>query len=157
MLSSVLSAKTCAECRNCCIFEEKSAWELPSFSIGAAARLADHPDYTLTEENGRYRISLPYDDTHTAKPCPFLDDNTGCTLPPEEKPFACSIWPVRVMRDPESGEPRLALYQGCTGIPADEHPELDALLANGLRDRIFAECAADPTLILPYHPNYRFL
>lgn len=157
MLKSILSAQTCAECRNCCVFEEKSAWELPVFPVGAAARLIDHPDYPITEENGRYRITLPYDNTHIAQPCPFLDEHTGCTLPPEEKPFACSIWPVRVMRDPESGAPRLALYQGCSGISAEQHPELDQLLADGLRDRILAEAAADPSLILPYHPNYRFL
>ena len=32
MLSSILSGSTCAKCRNCCIFEEQSAWELPTFS-----------------------------------------------------------------------------------------------------------------------------
>ena len=44
MLSSILSGSTYAKCRNCCIFEEQSAWELPTFSVGAAARLADHPE-----------------------------------------------------------------------------------------------------------------
>ena len=157
MLSSILSAQTCEECKNCCVFEENSAWELPTFSIAAAARLVDHPDYIITKENDRYRITLPYDSNHAAQPCPFLNPQTGCTLPPDDKPFACSIWPIRVMRDPDSGIPRLALYQGCSGVPAQQHPALDALLADGLRDRIFAEAQADPSLILPYHPNYRFL
>lgn len=157
MLSPILSGETCAKCRNCCIFEEQSAWELPNFSVGAAARLADHPDYPMTEDHGRYRITLPYDDTHAAQPCPFLAPDSGCTLPPTEKPFACSLWPVRVMRDPDTDAPRLALYQGCPGVPADGHAALDSLLDSGLRARIFAEAEADPTLILPYHPNYRFL
>ena len=156
MLRQILSAETCAKCRNCCIFEAQSAWELPAFSVGAAARLADHPDYPMSEENGRYRITLPYDKTGAAQPCPFLDPDSGCTLPAADKPFACAIWPVRVMRDAD-GTPRLALYQGCLGIPADDHVALDTLLENGLRDRIFEEAAADPSLILPYHPNYRFL
>ena len=156
MLSSILSSETCAKCRNCCIFEEQSAWELPTFSVGAAARLADHPDYPMTEENGRYRITLSYDDTHSAQPCPFLNPSSGCTLPPQEKPFACSVWPVRIMRD-TAGALRLVLYQGCPGVPADSHADLDALLDSGLRERIFAEAQADPSLILPYHPNYQFL
>lgn len=156
MLSPILTAASCAACKNCCVFEEQSAWELPAFSVGAAARLADHPDYPMTEENGRYRITLPYDDTHAAQPCPFLDPDSGCTLPKDEKPFACSIWPLRLMRDAD-GAVRLALYKGCPGIPADRHAALDALLENGLRERIFAEAEADPSLILPYHPNYVFL
>ncbi len=156
MLSDILSSETCAKCKNCCVFEEQSAWELPAFSVGAAARLADHPDYPMIEDNGRYRITLPYDETHTAKPCPFLDPDSGCTLPASEKPFACSIWPVRVMRDTD-GMPHLALYQGCPGVPASKHDALNRLLDNGLRDRIMAEAKADPSLILPFHPNYQFL
>lgn len=157
MLSAILSAKTCADCKNCCVFEETSAWELPTFSADSAARLANRPEYTVRQEHDRFRITLPYDETHSAQPCPFLNPQTGCTLPPDEKPFACSIWPVRLMRDPDSGAPRLALYQGCSGVPAAQHPQLDQLLTDGLRDRIFAEAEKDASLILPYHPNYRFL
>ncbi len=156
MLSDILSPETCAKCRNCCIFEKQSAWELPTFSVGAAARLADHPDYPMREENGRYRITLPYDETGAAQPCPFLDPDSGCTLSASEKPFACSIWPVRVMRDTD-GLLRLALYRGCPGIPAESHDALDKLLENGLRERIMEETKTDPSLILPYHPNYQFL
>lgn len=156
MLKTILSGETCAGCRNCCIFEEQSAWELPTFPPDAAARLSTRPEYQLTEENGRFRITLPYDNTHTAQPCPFLDPDSGCTLPAEEKPFACKLWPVRLMRDAD-GQPRLALYQGCPGVPAEAHEALDRLLEDGLRVRIFAEAERDPSLILPYHPNYQFL
>ena len=156
MLSSIFTGERCAQCRNCCIFEEQSAWELPTFSAAAAKRLKDRPEYQMEEENGRYRITLPYDETHTAQPCPFLDDAHGCTLPAEEKPFACSLWPVRVMPDPD-GKPALALYQGCPALPQEKLPDLYALLDSGLRTRIYAEAERDPSLILPYHPNYRYL
>lgn len=156
MLHTILSGETCAGCQNCCVFAEQSAWELPTFPAEAAARLKDNPAYRLTEENGRFRIALPYDDTHAAQPCPFLNPNAGCTLPETEKPFACKLWPVRLMRD-DDGQLRLALYQGCPGIPADAHEALDRLLEDGLRTRIFEEAARDPSLILPYHPNYKFL
>lgn len=156
MLHTILSGETCAKCRNCCVFEEQSAWELPTFPAEAAARLRGRAEYRLTEENGRFRIALPYDDTHTAQPCPFLNPDSGCTLPEDEKPFACKLWPVRLMRDAD-GQPRLSLYQGCVGVPADAHEALDRLLEGGLRARIFEEAERDPSLILPYHPNYQFL
>ena len=156
MLKTILSPETCAACRNCCIFEEQSAWELPSFAAASAERLADRPQYRTRQENGRIRVTLPYDDTHTAQPCPFLDPASGCTLPAEEKPFACSVWPLRLMKKPD-GTAALALYQGCPGVPDIGDPVWSSLLDGGLRERIFAEAERDPSLILPYHPNYRFL
>ena len=156
MLKTILSPETCAACRNCCIFEEQSAWELPSFAAASAERLADRPQYRTRQENGRIRVTLPYDDTHTAQPCPFLDPASGCTLPAEEKPFACSVWPLRLMKKPD-GTAALALYQGCPGVPDIGDPVWSSLLDGGLRARIFAEAERDPSLILPYHPNYRFL
>ena len=156
MLRSIFPEGICAKCRNCCIFEEQSAWELPTFSAAAVQRLAGRPEYAVKEENGRFRVTLPYDATHSAQPCPFLDPAHGCTLPPAEKPFACSLWPVRVMPDAD-GKPSLALYQGCPAMPEENLPALHALLDGGLRERIFAEVSRDPSLMLPYHPNYRYL
>lgn len=156
MLKTILSPETCAACRNCCIFEEQSAWELPSFAAASAERLAGRPQYRVRQENGRIRVTLPYDDTHTAQPCPFLDPASGCTLPAEEKPFACSVWPLRLMKKPD-GSAAIALYQGCPGVPDIGDPAWSRLLDGGLRERIFAEAERDPSLILPYHPNYRFL
>ena len=156
MLSSIFTAERCAQCQNCCIFEEKSAWELPTFSEAAVRRLADRPEYRLTPENNRYRITLPYDDTHAAQPCPFLDVHSGCTLPPEEKPFACSLWPVRLMPDAQ-GKPVPTVYQGCPALSEEKLDALRHLLDSGLRERIDAEAMQDPSLILPYHSNYRYL
>ena len=156
MLRSVLSPETCAACRNCCIFEEQSAWELPTFLPHSAQRLQDIDPTAVTEDGARIRIALSYDETHTAKPCPFLDPETGCVLPADEKPFACSIWPLRVMLRPD-GSPGIALYHGCPGLPDAQEAALCSLLENGLRARILSETAKDASLILPYHPNYRFL
>ena len=155
MLKSILSPETCAVCRNCCVFEEQSAWELPPFSQKSAMRLAERPEYRIHAENGRVRITLPYDETHAAQPCPFLDPASGCTLPADEKPFACSVWPIRLMCKP-GGSAVLALYQGCPGVPEITDPAWKELLDGGLRARIFEAAERDPSLILPYHPNYRF-
>lgn len=156
MLRSVLSPDTCADCRNCCIFEVQSAWELPTFSAEAVALLQDPEAYEINKEGARYRITLPYDGTGAAQRCPFLDPQSGCTLPASAKPFACSLWPVRLMRDAD-GRPAPAVYQGCPGMPDSAITALKALLRSGLLSRALAEAELDPSLILPYHPNYRFL
>lgn len=158
MLKSILSPETCAKCRNCCVFVRESAWELPTFSAAAAKRL---PPERLAPVGDRFRYTLEYgaeeDGTaNMAQPCPFLDVETGCTLPPEEKPFACSIWPLRVMESPDGGH-ILTLYQGCAGMPYTKLPALRKLLAEGLQARIESEVVRDPSLVLPYHPKYRCL
>ena len=153
MLKKLFDESTCAECKNCCIFEEGSAWELPTFSKAAAARLAEHPEYAPVQNGERVRLTLPYDASHAAQPCPFLDAHTGCTLPPEEKPFACSLWPVRVMRNAD-GSTVLTLYRGCPGLGAEQLLSLRHLLDSGLMQRIRDEVQSDPTLILPYHKSY---
>lgn len=155
MLKSLLSAKTCAACCNCCVFEPQSAWELPTFSAEAIDRLRQtHPTLAVTPimHSDRYRIDLPYDESGKAQPCPFLDAASGCTLPAEEKPFACSLWPIRVMKDDH--RQGLTLYRGCNGLPAERLNAIRALLDDGLRTKIQQAAQLDPTLILPYHPNY---
>lgn len=158
MLKEILSSCTCAVCKNCCVFLPQSAWELPTFCEASVRRLAEshpHLQITPTEDGRRYRIALPYDASGKAQPCPFLNAETGCTLPAEEKPFACSLWPVRVME--QAGTQLLTLYRGCDGLPEENAEQVKALLNDGLRERILAEAAADPTLILPYHENYLIL
>lgn len=156
MLKPLFSDEICAQCKNCCIFEKQSAWELPTFSAAAVTRLESKQKYIIAEDQGRFRITLPYDKTEKAQPCPFLNSETGCTLPPEEKPFACSIWPLRVMRHPDRTL-LLTLYPTCPAIPENKVPALRTLLTNGLRYRIFSEITADPSMILPYHSNYQIL
>ena len=47
--------------------------------------------------------------------CPFLDPQNGCILPAEEKPFECSIWPLRYMRMPD-GRTEVCLTPTCPVI-----------------------------------------
>ncbi len=156
MLRSILSPATCADCRNCCVFEEQSTWELPTFSAKTAQRMKNVCPDLKTKQVGENRVQVFLKPNAGTQPCPFLDPASGCTLPPEEKPFACSLWPVRVMRT-EDGNTVLTLYQGCNGMTDAQLPALYELLKNGLKARILAEIQKDETLILPYHPNYRIL
>ncbi len=156
MLKEILSADTCARCRNCCVFLPQSAWELPTFDAKSRSRLsaADY-DITPTADGKRFHITLRYDAAGEAQPCPFLDAEHGCTLPADEKPFACSLWPVRVMH--KNGKRYLTMYRGCDGLPEAKADAVKTLLQSGLATRIAAELAADPTLALPYHENYLIL
>ncbi|MDD5947330.1 MAG: YkgJ family cysteine cluster protein [Oscillospiraceae bacterium] len=156
MLKEILSASTCAKCRNCCMFLPQSAWELPSFDMKSRDRLQVAAyDITLTADGSRFSVALHYDAAGEAQPCPFLDANSGCTLPLEEKPFACSLWPVRVMQ--KDGKRYLTMYRGCDGLPETRADAVKSLLQNGLSARITKELEADPTLLLPYHENYLIL
>ncbi|MCQ2418090.1 MAG: hypothetical protein MJ071_09860 [Oscillospiraceae bacterium] len=154
MLRALLASETCAQCQNCCVFEQQSTWELPTFSEAAVKRIANPMDYQISEtENGRFRIELPFHVGEKAAPCPFLNPASGCTLPASEKPFACSLWPVRIMQDTD-GNVKITLYRGCPGIPKEKITALKALLDSGLRDRMREEMSKDSSLLLPMHPNY---
>lgn len=155
MLKAILARETCAKCQNCCVFEEQSAWELPSFDPRSVERLPNPAAFDPQAEGGKVRLTLSYDGGG-ARPCPFLNPESGCTLPVDEKPFACSVWPLRVMKD-RDGTPKLALYAHCPGVGEAQMPALNKLLDEGLRERIFEEISKDPGLIKPFHENYRFL
>lgn len=156
MLKEILSASTCAKCRNCCVFLPQSAWELPTFDVQLRSRLqaADY-DITPTADGKRFSVALRYDATGEAQPCPFLDANSGCTLPAAEKPFACSLWPVRVMQ--KDGKRYLTMYRGCDGLPETKTDAVRSLLQKGLAVRIAKELEKDSSLLLPYHENYLIL
>ena len=53
MLKSVLSEKTCGQCRNCCVFYSKSRWETPSVPVENAEKIRSFLKCeTVVEENG---------------------------------------------------------------------------------------------------------
>lgn len=156
MLKEILSASTCAQCRNCCVFLPQSAWELPTFHMISRSRLQiTDQDIITTADGEHFRVALRYDATGAAQPCPFLDANSGCTLPAEEKPFACSLWPVRVMQ--KEGKRYLTMYCGCDGLPEAKADAVRSLLQRGLAARIAEELEKDPTLLMPYHEKYLIL
>ena len=117
MLSSILKKSDCAECRFCCSFRRQSLWETPIFDqatveklrvlyptakfrpVGNAASVtsAGTPASSFTFDiSDQYKTNDPEEEA----PCPFLEANRGCILPPELKPFDCSIWPFRAVRRP---------------------------------------------------------
>ena len=110
MLSSILKKSDCAECRFCCSFRRQSLWETPIFDAPTVKKLrALYPaaKFRPAGPSGKsftFDISDQYktNDPEEEARCPFLDINSGCVLPPDLKPFDCSIWPFRAVRRPDS-------------------------------------------------------
>ena len=120
MLSKILSKEDCASCRFCCSFRRQSLWETPLFDAETKNRLqARFPKARFRPvETESFTIDLSdcykTNDSEEEAPCPFLDAGTGCVLSADEKPFDCSIWPLRTMR--KDGSVIVALTPTCPSI-----------------------------------------
>ena len=126
MLSKYLKKEDCALCGFCCSFRRKSLWELPKLPLCFEDKYSrnyagDAVCYRRFEsEKGKWLITYLEDKYKTDDPeeeviCPFLDPQSGCTLPPEDKPFECSAWPLRYMEMPD-GAKKLCVATGCPVI-----------------------------------------
>jgi hypothetical protein len=92
------------------------------------------------------------DDPEEEVPCTFLDPHKGCILKAEDKPFDCSIWPLRVME--KGGELVIALTPTCPTIGAMPRPELVELIKNGLGAKIFEYAKTHPYIIKEYREGF---
>ena len=126
MLSGILNKEDCANCRFCCSFRRVSLWELPKLpesflekygsnlrgeKVNYIINRTDDERWAVTDLTGSYRT----DDPDEEAPCPFLDPEKGCTLPPEDKPFECSAWPLRYMKMPD-GTRKVCLTPTCPSM-----------------------------------------
>ena len=102
MLTHLLRAQDCAACRLCCHFQRSSAWETPAIEpeLVALYRELNPPPPLMERVDGSITFALrfPPDDASAEAPCPMLDASSGCTLPREQRPFECRLWPLRLMR-----------------------------------------------------------
>ena len=165
MLSSVLSKSQCTACKFCCSFRRQSLWETPLFPPEVVEKLSKPNEYGVVGEfravddpqkNCAYRLVLENnyrtDDPEEEVPCTFLDPNRGCILKPEDKPFDCSIWPLRIMD--KDGELVIALTPTCSAIGAVPSQALVELVQNGLGEKIFEYAKMHPYIIKEYHEGF---
>lgn len=167
MLSKVLSKASCAECRFCCSFRRSSLWELPRLPAEFAEKYKTDTEgkeiryifdecggvpFAVTDLTGGYKTDDPAEEVK----CPFLDPRRGCILPPEDKPFDCSIWPLRYMRR-EDGSLVTALTPTCPEINKLPQEPLTELLDGGLRGQIEAYAKEHPYMIKPYREGFPVL
>lgn len=155
MLSRVLSRSSCAACKFCCSFRWQSLWETPLFLPEVVEKLSKPNEYGVVGEFcdgqivlGGYKTADPEEEV----PCTFLDPQKGCILKPEDKPFDCSIWPLRIMR--KDGELVIALTPTCPSIGAVPSQALVNLVKNGLGNKIFEYAKAHPYIIKEYREGF---
>ena len=155
MLSKILSRKTCAACKFCCSFRRQSLWETPLFPPEVVEKLSKPNEYGVVGEFrdgqiilGGYRTADPEEEVS----CTFLNPERGCILKPEDKPFDCSIWPLRIMR--KDGELVIALTPTCPSIGATPRPELIELVKNGLGETILEYAKTHPYIVKEYREGF---
>lgn len=182
MLSKILSKSSCAACKFCCSFRRQSLWETPLFSPEVAEKLGRENEYGVVGEftsvycktrdacgirnakevrNAReiqnaFRLVLENnyrtDDPEEEVPCTFLDPQKGCILKGEDKPFDCSIWPLRIMN--KNGKLVIALTPTCSAIGAEPSEALVELVQSGLGEKIFEYAKTHPYIVKEYKEGF---
>ena len=155
MLSSILSKSSCAACKFCCSFRRQSLWETPLFSPEAVEKLSKPNEYGVVGEfrNGQIVVGgYRTDDPEEEVPCTFLNPHKGCILKAEDKPFDCSIWPLRVMD--KGGELVIALTPTCPTVGATPDKALVDLVQGGLGEKIFEYAKTHPYIIKEYRKGF---
>ena len=155
MLSRILSRETCAACKFCCSFRRQSLWETPLFPPEVVEKLSKPNEYGVVGEFRDSQIILGgyrTDDPEEEVPCTFLDPHRGCILKWEDKPFDCSIWPLRIMD--KGGKLVIALTPTCHAIGAVPNQALVNLVENGLGDKIFEYAKTHPEIIKEYREGF---
>lgn len=142
MLRNILSHEICADCRICCSFVKEDAWESPIFNEEDMKKILalgiDGSRFQETEVKGQkmYKAKYDFETDSQILLCPCLDEKSGCMLG-DNKPFECSIWPVRIF------ENKNGTYLGvASACPAFEGEKLERILyelkENGLEEKILA-------------------
>ena len=155
MLSKILFRKTCAACKFCCSFRRQSLWETPLFPPEVVEKLSRQNEYGVVGEFRNGQIVLGgyrTDDLDEEVPCTFLDPQKGCILKGEDKPFDCSIWPLRIMN--KGCKLVIALTPTCPSIGATPKPELIELVKNGLGEKIFEYAKTHPYIVKDYMEGF---
>ena len=155
MLSKILSKKSCAACKFCCSFRRQSLWETPLFPQEVAEKLSSENEYGVVGEFRDGQIVLGgyrTDDPEEEVPCTFLDPQKGCILKGEDKPFDCSIWPLRIMN--KDGKLVIALTPTCSAIGGMPSKALVELVQNGLGEKIFEYAKTHPYIIKEYKEGF---
>lgn len=151
MLSSILKKSDCASCKFCCSFRRQSLWETPLFSKETAEKLGKLFPAARFRPVGKSSMTIDLsnlyktEDPEEEAPCPFLDSKNGCLLPPELKPFDCSIWPFRAVR--VENKIRVGLTPTCPAINKVPQEKIVELLDSGLGKKILDYAASNPDII----------
>lgn len=154
MLKKILSGKSCAECRLCCVFDRYDIWETPVFTEEIKNRIHQaKPDAEFIAKDGGYIFKVGELTDEQLFSCPALTEN-GCMLG-DDKPFDCRIWPYRIMN--VGGRRAIAIASICEELYNRPLSELVNFLKEGTAEAIFAYADAHPEIVKPYYEGYPIL
>lgn len=157
MLKSILSSADCAACRFCCSFRRKSLWETPLFDTVTKEKLEKKFPKARFKKAGTesFTVSLEHlyktDDSEEEATCPFLSES-GCVLSPDEKPFDCSIWPLRVCK--KDGKFSVMLENTCPAINRQPIQNVENLLNSGLGKKIISYAQKNQGIVKDYQSDF---
>lgn len=157
MLKSILSSENCASCKFCCSFRRKSLWETPVFDKENKEKLEKkYPDAVFKKSGSSgFTIDLMHlyksDDEEEEAACPFLGKK-GCILESDEKPFDCSIWPLRACKI--DGQIKVMLENTCPAVSKVPLEKVRELVDSGLGAKIIAYAEKNPDSIKEVLPGF---
>ncbi len=161
MLKKILSPKSCADCRVCCVFDREDIWEIPLLSEELISYIKENlnSDIKYEKQGDEYRLLMSFDDGEELSYCPVLTE-TGCALG-DKKPFDCSVWPFRVNRisDNLCG---ITVSPVCECVSSVSLKKLSDFLfdnseGESLADVMFSYVKKHPGNIKPYIEKYPIL
>ena len=157
MLTGIFSPSKCADCKLCCNFHRSSAWETPALNEAQifllnelCVPLEKRPDGTTS-----FFLNFCTDSEDEIANCPMLDPNSGCTLPREDRPFECRIWPVRVMR--EHSRLLIGIYRNCAALEGDAFEKLREFTLNELLPQILEYAHKNPRAVREFDTAYQII
>jgi len=154
MLKKILSGKSCAECRLCCIFDRYDIWETPVFNEEIKNRIKQlRPGTEFVTKDGGYIFKADNIGADQLFSCPALTE-TGCILG-DDKPFDCRIWPYRIME--VGGRRAITIASICDELYNRPLSQLVGFLKEGLAEAIFSYADSHPEIVKPYYEGYPVL
>ncbi len=149
MLKNILSGKTCAQCRYCCLFDDDDLGREAPFLTDEFRKMLseEYPDAETMPVGNYETLKMTKQENTGLYPCSMLTDK-GCALG-DKKPFDCRIWPFRIMRI--GGALGLVLMPDCGGMGGKTVNEIRAFLnKEQLAEKIFDYAEKNPGAVKPY-------
>ncbi len=95
------------------------------------------------------------DDPAEEAACEFLDEEKGCVLGEEDKPFDCKIWPLRIMKKDDMLV--IALTPTCPAISSLPGGVMKQLVGDGLGQQIYDYAKQHPFIVKEYREGFEVM
>lgn len=157
MLTHLFTPAECAQCKLCCHFHRSSAWETPALEPSLILSLQAKKIPLEKRADGSVSFHLTFKTTSDEETCncPMLDTSKGCTLPREDRPFECRIWPLRLMQ--HDGKLAIGLYQSCPALQPQVSTRLIAYATGELLPKLLQFAQTHPLSVRDSHPSYTII